>query len=227
MVNEMKKLLEKLDIKPKNIDLYEQAFIHTSYQYEHNLENSYERLEFLGDAIVDLVISDYLYKTDKYKEGEMTKIRASYVCENALYEYAIKLDFPSYIKVGKGENKSGGNHKKAIVADVFEAFMGAIYLDLGYEKAKEIALKIIIPYIEDNHILLFNDYKSVLQEALQTTKNSFEYKILDEKGPAHNKEFKVALIINNITYGIGKGSSKKEAEQVAAQEALKKLAKDK
>lgn len=222
----MNKLFLKFDINPINLDLYNQAFCHTSFAYENNLDKSYETLEFLGDAIVDLAISDYLYKSNKYHEGEMTKIRASYVCENALYEYATGLNFSDYIKVGVGEERNGGRFKKAILADVFEAFIGAIYLDLGFEKAKDVALSIIVPYIEDKNILLFNDYKSELQEAVQTTQKSFNYEVMEESGPAHNKFFKVALYVDGIKFGEGSGSSKKEAEQEAAKAALKILAKE-
>ena len=130
----MEELLKKIGVIPNNKKLYEQAFTHTSYSFEHNLKESYETLEFLGYAIVDLVVSDYLYNSKLYEEGEMTKIRASYVCENALYEYGMDLGFSQYIKVGHGETITGGKYKKAIVADVFEALMGAIYIDLGYEK---------------------------------------------------------------------------------------------
>ncbi len=220
----MKELLDKLNIKYNNIKLYEQAFIHTSYAYEHNLK-SYETLEFLGDAIVDLIISDYLYKSGKYTEGEMTKIRASYVCENALYEYSTDLNLSKYIKVGVGETRSDGTHKKAIMADVFEAFMGALYLDLGYEKTKEIGLKIIVPYIENKDIMLFKDYKSTLQEAVQTDKKSLEYELLEETGPAHNRTFKICVKVDGINLGEGIGSSKKEAEQNAAKKALSILSK--
>lgn len=222
----MKQLLKKLNINPKNMALYEQAFIHTSYAYENNLDYSYETLEFLGDAIVDAVISDYLYNSNKYHEGEMTKIRASYVCENALYEYANDLKLSKYVKVGRGEDKSGGKHKKAILADIFEALMAAIYLDLGYEKVKQIALKIIVPYIEDKNTLLFSDYKSALQEAVQTTSKSLHYELISTTGPSHNRTFKVAVIIGELTYGIGIGNSKKEAEQEAAKKALETLAKE-
>ena len=222
----MDKLFETLDIKPNDIKLYEQAFIHTSYAYEHNLDYSYETLEFLGDAIVDAVISDYLYKSNKYHEGEMTKIRASYVCENALYEYSNHLNLSCYVKVGHGEDKSGGKHKKAILADIFEALMAAIYLDLGYEKVKEVALKIIVPYIEDKNILLFSDYKSALQEAVQTTSKSLHYDVLSITGPSHDRTFKVAVIIDGLTYGVGVGGSKKDAEQEAAKKALNTLVKE-
>lgn len=222
----MEQLFKDLNITPKDKKIYEQAFVHTSYSYEYNLDYSYEKLEFLGDAIVDLAISDYLYKSGIYKEGEMTKIRASYVCENALYEYANDLNLSKYIKVGHGEELSGGTHKKAIVADVFEALIGAIYLDLGYEYAKDAILKIVVPYIENQDILLFNDYKSVLQEAVQTTQKSLYYEVLEEKGPSHNKLFTVAVKVENITYGVGTASSKKEAEQEAAKAALQILAKE-
>ena len=220
----IEELLEKLSVKPTDMKLYRQAFVHTSYAYEHNV-GSYETLEFLGDAIVDLIISDYLYKANLYTEGEMTKIRASYVCENALYEYDKDLNFSKYIKVGVGETRSDGSHKKAIMADVFEALMGAIYLDLGYEKVKEVGLKIIVPYIEDKNILLFNDYKSTLQEAVQTDKKSLEYEIIDESGPAHNKVYKACVKVDGISLGEGVGESKKEAEQNAAKDALSILSK--
>jgi len=220
----MEELLKNLNIEYKNITLYEQAFIHTSYAYEQNL-NSYETLEFLGDAIVDLIISDYLYKSGLYTEGEMTKIRASYVCENALYEYATELDLGKYIKVGVGEKRSDGNHKQAIMADVFEALMGAIYLDLGYEKVKEVGLSIIVPYIENKDIMLFKDYKSTLQEAVQTDKKSLEYELLEESGPAHNKTFKMCVKVDGIVLGEGVGASKKRAEQEAAKNALSILSK--
>ena len=223
----MKELFKKLGIKPNNENVYETAFIHTSYSYEHNLPYSYEKLEFLGDAIVDLVVSDYLYNNKDLSEGEMTKIRASYVCENALYEYANDLEFSKYLKLGHGEENSGGSHKKAILADTFEALMGAIYLDQGFEKVKEVALKIIVPYIENKNILLFNDYKSELQEVVQDIQKSLNYNLISEKGPAHQRIFKVNVSIDDIVYGEGEGHSKKEAEQEAAKSALQKLAKEK
>lgn len=221
----MEKLLNKLNIEYKNLSLYKQAFMHTSYAYEHNLNKSYETLEFLGDAIVDLVVSDYLYKVNKYSEGEMTKIRASYVCENALSLFADDLGFSKYIKVGKGEYKNGGTHKKTILADVFEAFIAAVYLDLGFEKAKDLLYKIIVPYIENPNILLFNDYKSALQEAVQTDQKSVIYEVIEELGPAHDKTFKIVAKVDDIVLGEGIGSSKKEAEQEAARKALSILAK--
>lgn len=222
----MEELFKKLGINPKDKDLYEKAFVHTSYSYEHNLSYSYEKLEFLGDATLDLIVSDYLYKNKELSEGEMTKMRASYVCENALYEYANDLGFSKYLKLGNGEIHSGGYHKKGVIADTFEAFIAALYLDQGFEKTKEICLDIIVPYIEDKSVLLFSDYKSHLQEVVQDVQKGLKYNLISEEGPAHNRTFKVNVTIDDIVYGIGLGHSKKEAEQEAAKSALKKLAKD-
>lgn len=220
----MEKLFEKLNISPKNKNLYVTAFSHSSYANEHKAKNDYERLEFLGDAVLDLVVADYLYSNQKEKEGEMTKIRASYVCENALFEYSMNLGLNEYIKVGHGEEKEGGKFKKAIVADIFEALIGAIYLDLGYATARKTVLQIIVPYIENPDITFFSDYKSALQEYVQTVQKSLTYNLIKEEGPAHERIFTVEVEVDGITYGVGVGQSKKEAEQEAAKEALKKLA---
>ena len=220
----MQELFKRLNIKPKNIEIYIKAFTHTSYAYEHNLDYSYEKLEFLGDAIVDLIVSDYLYNNEELDEGKMTKIRASYVCENALYEYSMDLGLNKYIKVGHGEEINGGKLKKAIVADIFEALMGAIYLDLGYATVRRVILDIIVPYVTNPNVTFFSDYKSALQEAVQTTKKSLYYELIEESGPAHDKTFKMQVRVDGIIYGEGVGSSKKEAEQLAAKNALEKLA---
>jgi len=220
----MKELFKLLKIKPKNMKLYEVAFSHSSYANEHKAKNDYERLEFLGDAVVDLVVADYLYSKKKETEGEMTKVRASYVCENALYEYSITLGLNKYIKVGHGEEKEGGKYKKAIVADIFESLMGAIYVDLGYATVRRTILNIIVPYIENPNITFFSDYKSALQEYVQTEQKILCYDLIEETGPAHDKTFKVEVKIDNIVYGTGEGNSKKEAEQAAAKQAIDKLA---
>ncbi len=220
----MDELFKKLNIKPKNMELYKTAFSHSSYANEHKAKHDYERLEFLGDAVVDLVVADYLYSNKKETEGEMTKVRASYVCENALYEYSMSLGLNNYIKVGHGEEKEGGKFKKAIVADIFEALVGAIYLDLGYATARRTVLNIIVPYIEDPNITFFSDYKSALQEYVQTTQQSLHYELINEEGPAHNRSFTVQVKVDDIVYGIGVSGSKKEAEQEAAKVALEKLA---
>ena len=219
----MEELFRKLGINPKNDKNYKIAFQHTSYANE-NHSTDYERLEFLGDAVVELVVSDYLYNKMNKKEGDMTKIRASYVCENALCEYAKDLNLSEYIKVGHGEEISGGRYKKVIMADIFEALMGAIYLEFGFEKARKVLLKIIVPYIEDPNVIFFSDYKGTLQEFVQTEKRSIVYELIDEKGTAQDKEFKIQAKIDNIVYGIGTAHNKKEAEQEAARDALNKLA---
>ena len=154
----------------------------------------------------------------------MTKVRASYVCENANYCYATGLGLSKYILVGHGEQKEGGNFKKAIVADIFEALMGAIYIDLGFSTVRNVILKVIVPYIEDPNVTFFSDYKSSLQEYVQTEQKSLEYRLINEEGPAHDKRFTVDVVIDDIVYGMGIGTSKKEAEQEAAKAALNKLA---
>lgn len=220
----MEELFKKINIKPKDMSLYENAFSHSSYANEHKKKKDYERLEFLGDAVVDLVVADYLFQNENETEGEMTKVRSSYVCENALYEYSMALGLNKYIKVGHGEEKYGGKYKKAIVADIFEALIGAIYIDLGYATARRVVMNIIVPYIKDPTAQFFSDYKSALQEYVQTEQKYLSYNLIKEKGPAHEKEFTIELEIDGIKLGLGVGSSKKEAEQEAAKDALSKLA---
>jgi len=219
----MERLFKTLNIKPKDINTYKVAFSHSSYTNEHKARSSYERLEFLGDAVLDLVVADYLYRHHKEDEGEMTKVRSSYVCENANYRYATDLELEKYILVGHGEQKEG-NIKKAIMADIFEALMGAIYIDLGYATARKVILTIVVPYIENPNVVFFSDYKSSLQESVQTEQKSLEYNLINEEGPAHDKRFTVEVVIDSIVYGVGHGTSKKEAEQEAARIALEKLA---
>ena len=215
------KILDELNIKPNNISLYEKAFSHTSYANENDTE-SYERLEYLGDAVLELVISEYLYKNTEYEEGEMTKLRSGYVCENANFEYAMELGLNQYLKLGHGEEENGGRTRKAIVADIFESFIGAMFLDQGIETVKKFIYKVVIPKIEDKRVDLFTDYKSVLQELVQTDRKSLVYEVVDETGPSHDKLFTIVVKIDDIIYGKGTAHSKKEAEQIAAQDALKK-----
>lgn len=218
-------LLNKFNIKTDNLNIYDTAFSHSSYCNENNLKEDYQRLEFLGDKVLDLIMSDYLYNTTDYEEGRMTKIRSMYVCENALYEYALLLDFPKYVKVGKGEELSGGKNRKATLADMFESFIGAVYLDQGYKKAKEIVYEVVIPFIKEKPETFFMDYKSNLQEMVQTTKKSVNYVIINEEGPAHDRTFTAQAIVDGIVLGEGVAKSKKEAEQEAAKHALEKQAK--
>ena len=217
----MEELFKELNIKPKNLELYKTAFSHSSYVNEHHIKSNYERLEFLGDAVLDLVVADYLYKNHKDSEGEMTKRRASFVCENANYCYATNLGLQNYLLLGNGEQKEG--IKKSVVADIFEALMGAIYIDLGYATVRKVILGIITPYIENN-TNFFNDYKSSLQEYVQTNQKSVEYETVKEEGPAHERVFTIDVKIDGIVYGTGVGYSKKEAEQEAAKQAIEKMA---
>lgn len=217
----MEEILKEYGIIPNNIKLYETSLCHSSYANEHKDKYDYERLEFLGDAVLELAVSDYLYKNYEQDEGDMTKRRANYVCEDANYEYMQKLGLYKYIKVGNGEI---GEVKKVIVADIFEAFIGAMYLDQGFFKVKDFILKIVTPYIIEKTNFI-NDYKSILQEAMQTDKKSFYYDVINEEGPPHARVFTVVVRIDDVIYGKGIASSKKEAERLAAKEALEKLAK--
>ena len=216
------KIFKKLGIDPVNINLYYQAFTHTSFSNENPSYANYERLEFLGDSILYYIVSEYLYKERNLSEGEMTTTRASYICETALATYARDLKFEDDIKLGQGEVEHGAND--TILADVFEAFIAAMYLDLGMELTKEVVLKIIVKYI-DAEIKFIENYKDELQKMVQTGKNSVTYKVVDESGPAHNKTFVIDVIVDGIVLGEGNGSSKKNAEQMAAKEALSKQAK--
>lgn len=214
-------ILNKIGIETDNEDLYLTAFTHTSFANENNCI-SYERLEYLGDAVLEVIMSEYLYKNTEYEEGVMTKTRAKYVCEDALYEYSLKLGLNEYLRLGVGEEENGGRYRKAIVADIFEAFTGAIFLDKGFDMAKKFIYDNVIPMIERHEVNFDNDYKSILQELIQTDKRSLEYVVVDETGPAHNKTFKVIVKVDDIIYGEGIAHSKKEAEQQAARDALKK-----
>ena len=211
------KYLEKMGIEIKNKELLETALTHSSYSNEHNCDN-YERLEYLGDAILEAVTSEYLYLNTDYSEGEMTKIRANYVCEKALATYSKKLGIDKYIRLGHGQIH---NLNDTIIADVFEAVAASIYLDRGYEVVKKYLQDIIVPFIKEGWD--FNtDYKTKLQEAVQTNKKSLEYVLIREYGEAHDKTFEMAVKIDDIIYGKGIGKSKKEAEQNAALDALNK-----
>ncbi len=217
-------VFSKLGIKPKDKSLYETAFSHTSYANEHRTE-SYERLEFLGDAVLELLMSDYLYKKYDYPEGKMTKIRSHYVCEIANCEYSKRIGLDKLLKLGKGEEENGGRENRAIVSDIFESFLGALYLDQGIDVVRKFFDENIIPIIESHEIDFFDDYKSLLQEYVQTDKKSLEYRLVEESGPAHNRHFKVEVVIDGIVYGAGEARSKKMAEKAAAKNALSKAQK--
>lgn len=212
--------LDKFDIKINNKKLLDTALTHSSYSNEHKHTYNYERLEFLGDAVLELVTSEYFYLHTDFKEGEMTRHRAGFVCEKALATYAKELGIDKLIKLGEGQKN---NLNDTIIADVFEAIVGAIYLDQGFDVVKKYIDEIIIPYIKKD--INFNrDYKTLLQEYVQTDKRSLTYEVVNEYGEAHKKTFEVVVRIDNIIYGKGIGKSKKEAEQMAAQDAYNKSA---
>lgn len=189
------------------------ALTHSSYANEHNVED-YERLEYLGDAVLELVMSEYYYKNTSLREGEMTKRRSRYVCEEALDAYAKTINLKKYIKVGEGTIAN-----PTIVADVFEAVIAVIYLNNGLSKAREFIMDTALPFINDNVIFL-SDYKSYLQELVQTDRRSVEYRVVKESGPDHNKIFEVEVLVDNIVFATGKGRNKKAAEQDAAKNAI-------
>ena len=211
------KFLSDLGIEIENIELLTIALTHSSYSNEMGGEN-YERLEFLGDSVLQLIMSEYFYKNHDLSEGDMSKTRASYVCENALYEYSKKINLIPYVRVGHGLDHS---ENETIIADVFEAVLAVIYLDKGFDVAKDYIYKVIIPFVKEKRVFL-SDYKSHLQEMVQTEKKSLEYVLIEETGPAHDKRFKVNVLVDNIVFGTGIGRSKKEAEQNAAKDAIKK-----
>lgn len=212
------KLLEKYNIDFKNEELINTALTHSSYANEHNTI-SYERLEFLGDAILELLMSEYLYKNTELPEGKMSKIRSGYVCENALFEYSKEIDLKSYIKIGNSITEPN----KAVIADTLEAVIAVVYLENGIDTVRNLFDKLIVPNInlEDDFL---HDYKSLLQEMVQTDRKSLEYVLVDETGPAHDKTFKVNVLIEGMVFGTGSGKTKKEAEQNAAKDAYNKKA---
>lgn len=222
-----RKLLSTLRLNFKNVDLYIQAFTHSSYVNEHRIRphDDNERLEFLGDAVMELAISQYLYKYyEKMSEGEMTKLRAAIVCEPSLAKIANELQFGDYVLLGKGEELTGGRKRPALLADVFESFVGALYLDQGMDAVFEFLSAHVYPKIAGGDFSNITDYKSQLQEFIQRdNQGHIQYKIVQEKGPAHAREFVSEVWLENKQLGIGIGRSKKEAEQMAAQQAIEKL----
>ncbi|KGX83432.1 ribonuclease III [Pontibacillus marinus] len=218
------KFQEQIGIVFNNESLLEQAFTHSSYVNEHRTKeyDDNERLEFLGDAVLELAISQYLYrKHPDMSEGELTKFRASIVCEASLVRFANDLNFSELIYLGKGEEMTGGRERPALLADVFEAFIGALYLDRDFQTVIRFLEEFVYPKIKKGAFSHAMDYKSQLQEVVQREKNGvIEYEIVEEKGPAHNREFVAHVFIQGDRAGIGLGRTKKEAEQSAAKEAL-------
>ncbi len=207
----------------KNKRLLTQALSHSSYANEKkHPDGSNERLEFLGDSVLSIVVSEYLYKNlTNIAEGELTKLRASLVCEKSLHLFAQRINLGEYLLLGKGEENTGGRERPSILADAFEAVIAAIYLDGGFEAASRHILNFIPQDIEHWKKPVFNDFKTILQEIVQKNpEEKVEYSLVGEEGPDHNKRFVVEVCLNSNVIGKGKGKSKKEAEQMAAKEAL-------
>ncbi len=215
---------DHFDIQFNNSSLLYQAFTHSSYVNEHRRKffTDNERLEFLGDAVLELSVSQYLFQQySLMSEGQLTKLRAAIVCEPSLVVFANELGFGKYVLLGKGEELTGGRERPALLADVFEAFIGALYLDQGLEEVVLFLEKVVFPKIETGAFSHVMDYKSQLQEVIQQKNNgSLSYEIVEEKGPAHNRTFVSRVLLNTKELGVGKGRSKKEAEQQAARIAI-------
>ena len=217
-------ILEKYHLTPKNKDLFEEAFTHSSYVHEHSEFKDYERIEFVGDGVLDLVVADLIYHEYPHlDQGVMTKLRASIVCGTSLARYARTLNFGDFLRLGKGEETSGGRNNNKILEDVFEAFIGACYLDFGYQVVFNIVSDIMMNDIKNADLDSVTDYKSKLQETIQTEhRGSIVYRVIKEQGSPQNKRFFIEVLYENIVLGRGEGTSKKRAEQDAARDALKK-----
>ena len=205
-----------------------EAMTHSSYAHEQHKKMKYnERLEFLGDAVLSIVVSDYIYRhCPDLPEGELTKLRASLVCEKSLFDFAKTIDLGSYLLLSNGERRNGGAKRPSIVADAFEALIAAIYLDGGMEPAREHILRFIVPEIENHKHHSFKDYKTVLQEIIQKNPGErLEYRLVGSTGPDHDKTFLVEVVIKDEVFGPGEGKNKKTAEQHAAHIAYEEFKK--
>jgi ribonuclease-3 len=218
----LENLEKNIGYKFGNIELLKNALTHTSYAYEHHVQSN-EKLEFLGDSILEFVSSEYMYnKYTNLKEGEMTKVRATVVCEQSLYKVAVLHNFSDFLYLGKSEVMTHGNKRPAILADSVEAVIAAIYIDGGLEPAKKFIVENLKNEIEiASKNVGQKDYKTVLQEELQKNGDvKIEYHIISEKGPDHDKIFEAEVSLNGKVLAQGKGKSKKEAEMQAAKKAL-------
>ena len=228
---EVEELLRMVEWPAENIALYREALTHSSYAYEIQGVNSNERLEYLGDAVLELVISEYFYKSfPDYPEGKLTLLRHRMVNEKSLASIAKHLQLGLYLRLGKGEVLSGGAGKPSLLADALEALAGALFLDLGYVRAKDHLLALFTPVlkaIEEGHLPLI-DHKTLLQEKCQSVFGKAPvYEIVCEFGPPHERTFEAVVKIEDRAVGRGVGKSKKEAEQSSAKDAWANLSKDK
>jgi len=229
-MQDLERLKQFLDItgwEVNDIRLLEQALTHTSFAHEKGFNCGHnERLEFLGDAVLELIISDYLYYTFPHlPEGKLTKLRADLVCEASLARLAFELDLSDYLRLGKGEITTGGFSRPALLADAVEALIGALYLDLGLKQCRDYVLDLYRPILHElKEGVLRRDFKTLLQEYSQARfAITPVYRIVHESGPDHEKIFEAEVLLNSEPVGYGRGRSKKEAEQAAAEEAWNKL----
>lgn len=218
----LKAFQEKIGYFFKDEKLLFEALSHSSFANEKKGRRSNERLEFLGDSVLSIVVSNYIFHhQQQMPEGQLSKLRASLVCEKALFEFSKEIDLGEHILLGKGEERTGGRQRPSIVSDAFEAVIAAIYLDGGIEPATKHIMRFLPKDFKTTRPASFVDYKTILQEVVQ--KNPEErvvYKLVDETGPAHDKQFTVCVMLNSNVIGTGVGHSKKNAEQQAAKEAL-------
>ena len=215
---------EKIGYTFKNKNLLHEALSHSSYANECKKgRNSNERLEFLGDSVLSIVISEHLFNHFKHlPEGDLTKIRASLVCEKSLFEFSKQISLGEFILLGKGEENTGGRTRPSIVSDAFEAVIAAVFLDGGMESAREYVLGFIPKDLDKNSAKKLQDYKTILQEIIQRNpEEKVEYVLRSQSGPDHDRHFVVEVCLNTNVIGHGEGHSKKQAEQQAAKEALK------
>lgn len=218
-------ILEKnLGYKFNNTAYLNTALTHSSYANESKVKiSNNERLEFLGDAVLSIVVSDYIFAhCPNLPEGDLTKLRAALVCEKSLCKFSKSLNVGDFLKLSHGEKNNDGNKRPSILADAFEAIIAAIYLDGGLESAREFILRFVIPDVKNPQLSSFKDYKTQLQEIVQQNQGeTIHYNLVDQTGPDHDKRFWVEVCLNNNVIGKGDGKSKREAEQCAAKEALK------
>lgn len=221
----MKKLEDRLGYRFHNAGLLEHALTHSSYANEHRAAGitSNERLEFLGDSVLGLIVAEYLFQTHpNMPEGDLTRTRASLVCEDSLYEVACTLNLGSYLRLGKGEDAGGGRTRPSILADATEAMLAAVYLDGGFAAARGIVRSFILN--KEREKAVDRDYKTALQEQVQRTPGrDITYRIVEETGPDHDRVFVMEVAVGGTAMGQGTGRTKKEAEQLAARTALERL----
>lgn len=220
----IRQLEDKLEYHFKNPQYLVTALTHSSFANESKTkENSNERLEFLGDSVLGMVVADYLFKHyPDLPEGDLTKTRASLVCEKACCGFSRQLEIGNFLRLSRGEQNSGGRTRSSILADAFESVLAAIYMDSGLEEARKFILRFVLPLLQSQKPkAMFKDYKTALQEIIQQNpEEHLEYVLIGESGPDHNKHFVVEVHLNSNVIGKGGGRSKKEAEQQAAREAL-------